>query len=362
MRYLSIDYLRAIAIVMMASVHFVENLAGIYDNYLLPTGLAAPMFTMLTGVSYQIWLRSQRSKGVDQKRVTQRSVRRGLFLVGLGFAFNIFVWMPEDVYNWDVLTFIGVAFLLLAMIRDLPPPLFLLIAGLSWLMAPVLRAEAGYASYWTNGFYHADMTMSEFWIGFLVCGYFPLFPWIIYPVIGFLVAEKIFPAKAETPSQRRLVASCGLTLIGLSIIARLLQPYASTQLQTIFLNGWTMFPPSLIYQLGTLGVALTALSLLPLLTDRPQTDPQSWHAQWAKTFSSHSLTIYLLHHVVHLWPLWIWGSIVGDDATAYWQQATSKPIAALIGLIFLIVCYLGLRWWERRNWPTIESWMRWLCD
>jgi uncharacterized membrane protein len=271
--------------------------------------------------------------------------------------------MPEDVYNWDVLTFIGSAFILLTLIRDLPAAIFLLIAGLSFLVAPILRAEVGYATYWTNGYFDADLTMSDFWIGYFVCGYFPLLPWVIYPVIGFLVADHAFPAQSNKPPATRLIATSGLVLLALSIMARIVQPYAPASVQKILLTGWSMFPPSMIYQLGTLGVALLALAWVPLLTDRPTADAKlSWHAQWAKTFSSHSLTIYILHHVVHLWPLWLWGAIAGHETTHYWQQATSKPLAAIVGVGFLIGCYFWLRLGEKRQWPTIESWMRWLCD
>ncbi|MEO2042296.1 MAG: heparan-alpha-glucosaminide N-acetyltransferase domain-containing protein, partial [Pirellulales bacterium] len=73
MRLLSIDILRTAAIGMMVLVHFVENLSSHYGLssagpasrehlWWLPVGLAAPLFTLLAGVSYQAWLTVQRDR------------------------------------------------------------------------------------------------------------------------------------------------------------------------------------------------------------------------------------------------------------------------------------------------------------
>ena len=64
MRLLSIDILRTVAIGMMVLVHFVENLSAGYGlptldatiterPWWLPMGLAAPLFALLSGVSYR---------------------------------------------------------------------------------------------------------------------------------------------------------------------------------------------------------------------------------------------------------------------------------------------------------------------
>ena len=151
MRHLSIDILRTAAIFMMVLVHFVENLSATYDTqdsgghpltpWWLPSGLAAPLFTLLTGVSYAIWLGVQQRRGVSEDEVNRRTVRRGLFLIGLGFAFNIFVWLPEDTFNWDVLTLIGTAMLAFSFVRHLPMPVPLLIVALL-AAATILPARA----------------------------------------------------------------------------------------------------------------------------------------------------------------------------------------------------------------------------
>src|SRR5438552_595261 len=112
----------------MIQVHFVDNLsprepatAWLYD---LSTGLGlvpAPLFTFVSGVSYCLWLRKQEAARRSDGDITKITVRRGLFLFGTGIAFNALVWLPEDTFNWDVLTLLGSSLLLLALVRNVPP-------------------------------------------------------------------------------------------------------------------------------------------------------------------------------------------------------------------------------------------------
>ena len=139
MRFPSIDLLRAVAIALMVTVHFVENLSGAWAEGVdfnrvgwLPAGFAAPLFTFLSGVSYSIWSDGLSRRGVSDAEIAKRTVRRGLFLFGLGIAFNVLVWLPEETFNWDILTFIGSSLLVLAACRTMPPaipPLVAVLAG-----------------------------------------------------------------------------------------------------------------------------------------------------------------------------------------------------------------------------------------
>ena len=128
MRFPSIDLLRAVAIALMVTVHFVENLSGAWGEGVdfnrvgwLPAGFAAPLFTFLSGVSYAIWSDGLSRRGVSDGEISKRTVRRGLFLFGLGITFNVLVWLPEETFNWDILTFIGSSLLVLAACRTIPP-------------------------------------------------------------------------------------------------------------------------------------------------------------------------------------------------------------------------------------------------
>lgn len=363
MRHLSIDLLRTLAIVLMVLVHFVENLSGNPTSMAwLPSGFAAPVFTLLTGVSYRLWLDRLEAQGRPEAEISKRTVRRGLFLLAAGFAFNILVWLPPDTFNWDVLTFIGAGLLFLNLVRRLPPGIPQLICVLSFLLGPILRAVSDYPSYWPEGYFDGDLTLPDVLRGFLALGYFPLFPWLAYPVTGFLLGGVLFKEEPRNASGG-VPLWTGVALLAAGLLALGLRPFCPPWVRRHLLEGWTMFPPGAPYVLCTLGFAMVALVLARRWLDGPGGPaPGGRLASLAGTFSRHSLSIYVLHHVAHLWPLWIYGVAKGQESTHYWRQALPAGTAFLLAWVFLVLCYGLFRWLERRGGGGLERWMRWVCD
>jgi hypothetical protein len=126
-------------------------------------------------------------------------------------------------------------------------------------------------------------------------------------------------------------------------------------------RAWTMFPASTAYVAGTLGAVMAALAALHRLLDG---DPPRgrWLVAWAAPLSRHSLSLYLLHHVAHVWPLWAAGLLVGGDADAFWQVAMPPAVSLALALVFLVAAAVACRFADGRRLPTAESLMRWLCD
>ncbi len=361
MRYSSIDVLRMVAIFVMVIVHFLENLSGIRDWS--PDGFGAPLFTFLTGMSYRLWLSGQEARQTADTQISKITVRRGLFLFGLGFVFNFFVWLPDDVFIWDVLTFIGAALILLSVVRKLPTPVMIVAIVLSFLVSPVLQKLADYPAFWKEGYFSYDQTLSDILLGFLVTGYFPLFPWIGFPITGFLIGSIVFRRDAESfPSLRRLIIA-GISLLAVSATAVLMGWYAPGLLPGALFKGWSMFPASLEYVSGTLGLTILVFTWCHLWMDRSAGRvPEKGILQVASTFSRYSLSIYLLHHIVHIWPLWIYGIAMNQETTHYWGNAFSYATSLTLALLFIVCCYYFLRWVDRAQKPTVESLMRWICD
>jgi uncharacterized membrane protein len=362
MRYPSIDILRTIAISVMVIVHFGENLSGV--NYGI-AGLGAPLFTFLAGVSYRLWLRREEASGASDEKISKVTVRRGLFIFGVGIAFNVLVWLPEDVFNWDVLTFIGVSLLLLNGLRRLPLTITVWIAVLALLISPLLRGMAEYHSYWENMYYDYDWTLSDLLIGFLAVGYFPIFPWIAYPLTGFVAASLLFPDEDpdEPPPSPWPIVLSGSSLLALAISVWLVRPYLPKILAEQLLGGWTMFPPTLVYVTATLGTVLMLLGLGHQFVDRnPRAQRFTSLLRITKTFSRYSFTIYVLHHLIHVWPLWIYGMVMGQETTFYWRMAMPPSTSLALAFTFLVLCYAVLRWLGPERTYGIEAGMRWLCD
>ena len=369
MRYPSIDILRMVAIFVMVGVHFAENLSGV----ILPiAGLGAPLFAFLAGLSYRLWVGGLERRNISDEEISKRSTRRGLFVFGAGFAFNIIAWLPEDTFNWDVLTFIGFSLLLLNGLRRLPLPIPVLIAVSAILISPILRGMADYPAYWENHYFECDLTLSDVLIGFIATGYFPIFPWMAYPMIGFVAGSLLFretPGMDDPQSQLRWKSdrvklfTAALMMLSTSGCLLFARPHFSGPIATHLLAGWTMFPPTIEYVLATIGMAMLLFGLLHQMIDRrPAVAPNQGFLEIAKTFSRYSFTIYVLHHLVHLWPMWIYALAEGKETTYYWRQAL--PLAAAIPLagVFLVACYFTLRKIGPERRFGIEGWMRWLCD
>ncbi len=364
-RQRSIDLLRAAAIGLMVVVHFAENLsgwyagagnafAGVHRTWWLPTGFAAPTFTFLSGLSYRLWLESQRQRGAGEETIAKRTVRRGLFLIGLGFAFNVLVWLPEDIFNWDILTLIGVGLLALSVARWIPDPAVLFAAVVIAAASPALRVAAGYDAFWTEGYFDYDFTLADVTLGCLVTGYFPIFPWLAFPLAGYALAPRLLAGDRSGP-----LAAAGLVALSAALIAA--WPVLPAAITGAAPRAWAMFPATTAYVLGTLGGVMLALVIAHRILDGAPPRAE-WLMEWATPLSRHALSIYLLHHAVHVWPLWAAGLATAGEATALWQLAMPMGWAIGLAAAFLAAAAVTFRWVDRHRLPSAESLMRWLCD
>ena len=361
MRLPSIDLLRTLAILLMVVVHFLENLSGVDWA---PAGLGAPLFAFLAGLSHHLRGRSLEAKGVPDDAILRTSVRRGLFLFAAGVLFNVFVWLPPDVFNWDVLTMTGTALVLLPFLRRFPPPAVLALAAAVYVVTPVLRQQADYDSYWTDGYFDPDLTIPDILVGYLATGYFPLFPWLVFPLVGHVVGVYAFPPHdpAARPPVRPLLLA-GLALLAAAALMHLGYRLFDEPISDRLLIGWHMFPASPEYMAGTLGLCLVLFGTLHELIDRRgRLTRPAWALAPTGTLGRHSLSVYLLHHALHLWPLWVYGWAHADDTTDYWREALPAGVSLALVPVCLGVCYAYLRAADRWKLPTAESVMRWVCD
>jgi len=371
----SIDVLRAAAIVLMVLVHFVENLsgwygggdglfAGVHGVWWLPTGFAAPTFTFLVGVSYRLWLESQRARGRDERTIHRVTIRRGLFLFVLGLAFNVLIWLPADIFNWDILTLIGCGLLALDVARRMPAEVVTLAAGLIVAVAPAMRVTADYPAFWTAGFYDYDFAVADVALGWLVTGHFPIFPWLAYPLVGFAVAPMVLGWPGGPLSVRRAGSLSGFALVAFALALMAVWPSLPALVTANTAAAWTMFPASTAYVAGTMGVAILALVLLHrILDDRPGGSAgfAGWIVAWIGPLGRHSLSVYLVHHAVHVWPLWSVSLATSGESLALWQVAMPPSASLALAVVFLLVAALVCRWADGRRLPTAERLMRRLC-
>lgn len=347
---------------IMVVVHFCENLAGATPKI---AGIGAPMFMFLSGISFRLWLNGRSTRQKSDETITKIAVRRGFFLIGLGFVFNIFVWMPEDVFNWDVLTLIGTGMICMGLARHAPPQMIGMVCALLFLMGPVVRQLTDWESYWAEGYFDPDFTLPDVILGYIAVGYFPIFPWLLFPLLGFSVGTLTFGEKSDQANAvaLRAIFVVGISLMILAATAVLVRYFCADQFPNTWPKSWTMFPPSIEYTTGTIGWGLSAFSACYWLFDlKMPAEKFAGIRRIAERFSRRSLTAYLLHHVVHLWPLWLYAAWQGLEPTYYWRETTNVYVALLLAGGFLILCYGFFAWLDRNKYPAVENLMRWLCD
>jgi hypothetical protein len=124
---------------------------------------------------------------------------------------------------------------------------------------------------------------------------------------------------------------------------------------------WAMFPPTTAYVLGTIGGGIALATILHRAIDSRSGSP-GWLERTAGAMSRHSLTLYVLHHVAHVWPLWISGFVMAGDPDAFWQVATPVSTAILWALAFLCLAAWLAERMDRPGIPSAESLLRWLCE
>ncbi len=370
-RYLSIDILRGLAIILMIQVHFVENLSSrepssgwLYDASIVLGSLPAPFFTMVSGLSYSLWVRKQEFLGRRDREITIMSLRRGLFLFALGIVFNFCIWLPEDTFDWDILTLIGTSFLFLALARKLPAPVLALICVMVILFSPLLRVVGDYPAYWKDGDYTYDFTFRDIVFGYVANGYFPVFPWIIFPILGFICGDLIFRRRSRPDSRLWILCVVGVGLLALSGSTTAIGAALPAFLSRTYSNELTEFPAATRYLLAMLGFAILALVLLHRWVDQNENvKGDGPFLVFLRRYSYFSLSVYVLHHMVILWPLWIYGVWMGhDDPTFYYRKAMRTPMAFALALVFIIACYFVLLLLENNKKYSLESLMRWICE
>ena len=152
---------------------------------------------MLSGLSLSLWLRGQRGQGRSEEQITKYLVRRGLFLFGAGLAFACLVWLPDEIFDWDILTLLGASTLVLAAVRRLPPRVLAGFCLLVLLASPPLRQLSHYASYWDDARVRLRVHAERRAPGISAERLFSLLPWIIFPVAGYVLGETILDERRQ---------------------------------------------------------------------------------------------------------------------------------------------------------------------
>lgn len=306
----SIDTLRGLAILLMFLDHVRMNFyhwpisdpmnldttpPSLFFTRLI-THLCAPIFVFLAGLSAYIF-------GEKQNSIVALSLfllKRGIFLIALELTVLSFVWkfdFSSHLLTLQVIWAIGASMISLSILIFLPRILLIFFAATICCTHNILDAyqfstESWFRVAWL--FLHERATLTPI-PGIQLKIYYPLLPWIGIMILGYAVGP-LFKFSYDKKRRVHILLSFGggalLAFIGL----RLLNSYGDhpwkneETLAKSFMGfiNLTKYPPSLMYTLLTLGLALTSLAWLEKQKD------SAWIG-FLTTYGQASLFIYILH-------------------------------------------------------------------
>jgi len=322
-RFESIDFLRALAIISMVEVHMMiflplytqkQNLLFAALNWF--GHLAAPLFLFVIGVSLTI------SVSRRKKQALSHVLKRGIFIFLAGLLF-ILIWNP------DILHYIGLFIIISYFLLKLNKPLRIATGILAIILAPILLMFIDYNSGWQIiGLKLANLwTLKGFFTNLIINGFYPLLPWIVFPIIGTVVGEYFLTAvkKKKEIEFASITISIGMILTVIGFLIHFLSPIKID-----------FYPASISYMVLFLGICLLLTGFFFWLLDI-----KKGFAEYLRPITfmgTVAFSVYVFHVIIGLAFFYFtstFNTFTLSFAIAY----------TIILLIFLgLICYLFVRW------------------
>jgi uncharacterized membrane protein len=195
-RFIEIDMLRGIAIILMIFGHILWDLdyfgmvpmnSGIYSAL---HKTVPPLFFLLVGIGLIVSKKKIENKTLeDEKKYYKRLFERGLKIFGLGMIITIgsLIFMPERVVFFGVLHCIGLSVVLSA--PFLKYRNYALLFAMLFIFAGTLMAQYPVENptifHLTVGLHQADVWR-------YTVDYFPLLPWFGISLLGIAIGDRLY--------------------------------------------------------------------------------------------------------------------------------------------------------------------------
>jgi len=355
-RIRSIDILRGIVMVIMA----LDHTRDFYSNYPFdPTQLehhpsailfftrwithfCAPVFVFLSGTS--VWLSG---KGKAKTDISKKLLTRGLWLLvlevtvihtGWAFDFNFGMFFLQVIWalGWSMIFLSAVVFLPRQLVLAIG---LLLVAGHNAFDG--FQPPAQWAVLWD--FLHVQGPVAYGHGGTIMIIY-PLIPWIGVMAVGYCFGA-VFDQ--EEQQRNRSLYIIGLGCIGLFVVLRGINVYGDPSPWVVQDAGWrtvlsfinvSKYPPSLLYLLMTLGVAIT---LLPMLERTGKRVGGIFTVYGRVPMFYYILHLYLIHSVVLVADYFFKGTTA---VTVFAHPGYSLPVVYLFWLAAVVILYFPSKW------------------
>jgi uncharacterized membrane protein len=364
-RVLSIDVFRGFALVFMVLLHFGiyfgneeadRHFLMIFFNHCLGDWGAAA-FLMMMGMS-QV-LSAKRMEKPDNRLLFKRALVRGAYIFGVGLLMLLLAWGPTKIWLWDILTLMGVATVVLFFCRFLPSWALIGVGAAIMVVTPWLRDVFNVAADWE---FVANPVIWRYLPGMLIeptveyhpapilkglflSGDFPVFPWIVFSMIGFVIGRRIVEQKMRRDLPFLLLAGAVLLCLGF-VLAYLGRTQPPISVSIAWISPLCFCPDSFSLINIQAGISIIVFSAVYFFYDVRKKDKTKLGI-FARLFtwtSNFSLTFYFLHYLLIGWPLAILYLITGEYMLSDLMGAVP---ALLCGLAAVTLLEIVIFFWEK---------------
>ncbi len=377
----SVDVLRALALIGMVICHYpiflssgegTDAMLYFLTNHLLGGDCGASWFVFLVGLSQVL---SIKKRETAQDKNVSRVIIRGTAIFVVGLLFLLVIQGYEELWDWDILTFIGATTIILLLCRKAPSWVLLLFCLVVFFITPWLRSFIDIAPFYGGKFesvkwisdivpnfifdpakdYEGGKTVLDNIIGFFLTGQFPLLPWIIFPLIGFVVGRRMTQNLLAADSPFILIIGMMFTFMGL------FTAYAGSiksgfSVANDYITPLSFYPISFSMIMFLVGVVLMLfISLWRIYDANPDnTKNPGMFLTYCRLISKYSLTIYISHFALFFIPLRI---IQVTTGTYYLRDVVSTPAAFALAVLLLILYYPLLKQWNKAGGKYSFEWL-----
>lgn len=321
------DLLKGFAVFLIIPVHILESFIdysgreSLFGKTLLLLGgpVAVPVFMMVMGYFVAM-----------SKKSTTQNILRGvlIFILGIflniGLNFNLLLKIKYEGWQFDPLQYIfgvdifylaGLSIIFLSVLKSLKK-------GQQWIALFLILFVSGSTSYFNEILMVTDRNyILPFIAGNYSWSYFPIFPWLTYPLIGFLFQKN--ELRIREFFQQQKTVSIGL----LSVVFILVALFSKFGIETT-INLSDYYHHTFPFFLWTMGIDILWIVLLWFIVQKFNEFPVIVFLRWL----GKNITVF---YVIQ----WL---IIGNIATEIYQTKELSEYGYWFGAIFLIT--VGTTW------------------
>ena len=293
----------------------------------------APAFFFMAGFMVALTSASREQRGLPHAEVTRRLILRGLVLIAVDALVMGLPRAAMGFYSFVVLSSIGAAIILLALVRDAPGKVLLGAAIAMLALHPLL--DVSMLPLPLRAVLYEPVRSGAF------RSLYPVVPWTAIAVVGFVVGRDALQRREPARFWLGLAGACLALFLAIRLNGGYGNAYAYTKVDSLAFWTFAKYPPDLPFLAWSFAAIFAGLAVLWWAT-------RSGMPLWLRPFVIFGRVPFFFY-VVHFYVLGIAAAAVHTK----WGLAPTY----LIWLLLLVLMLWPCAWYYRKkrdrpNWVT----------